>query len=320
LRFKNEGLVPARTLLFAFVGDEETAMKTTEAIAAHPWVRSAEFAINTDAGNGIIGEDGKPLIYQVEGAEKTVANFEIIATNPGGHSSKPRADNAIFDLADAIEKLRNYRFPVRSSGITKAYLAAAGKMTPGKLGEALRNFAADPREGAAADLLAQDSEYVGTTRTTCIPTLVTAGHADNALPQKAVATINCRIFPGTSKAQVQATLATIVENPRLTVRLADGTPESDTSEMRDDVRRSVEKWVARHYPGVPVVPYMESGATDGVVYRAAGIPTFATSGIFRKNSDNFEHGLNERIPVRGFYESLNHIYTLAVELGAAGPR
>jgi acetylornithine deacetylase/succinyl-diaminopimelate desuccinylase-like protein len=182
LRFKNEGLVPSRTLLFAFVGDEETAMKTTEAVAAHPWVRGAEFAINTDAGNGIIGEDGKPLIYQVQGAEKTVANFEIIATNPGGHSSKPRADNAIFDLADAIEKLRSYRFPVQSSGITRAYLAAAGRMTPGKLGMALRSFAADPREGPAAKILAQDPEYVGSTRTTCVPTLLTAGHADNALP------------------------------------------------------------------------------------------------------------------------------------------
>jgi carboxypeptidase PM20D1 len=318
-RFHREHLVPRRTLVFAFVGDEETGMKSTEAIVAHPWVRNAEYAINTDAGIGIIGEDGNPLIYQIQGAEKTYATYEIVATNPGGHSSKPRADNAIFDLARAIERLRTLRFPVQSNGITRAYLAAAGRTTDGPLGDALRRFAANPGDVAAAEVLAADPEYVGTTRTTCIPTRLAAGHADNALPQRAVITVNCRIFPGMSKAEVQRALTEAAADPTLSVGLTVGDPESAVSEMRPDVVAAVTRWVNEHYPGVPVAPYMESGGTDGKVYRAAGIPTYATSGIFRKTSDNFEHGLNERIPVRSFYESLDHIYTLAIELGEAKP-
>jgi acetylornithine deacetylase/succinyl-diaminopimelate desuccinylase-like protein len=317
IRLRGEGLKLKRTLLFAFVGDEETEMKTTELIASHPWVRGAELAINTDAGNGILSEDGKPLIYQIQGAEKTYATFEVAASNPGGHSSKPRADNAIFDLAEAIARIRAHRFPVQSNGITRSYLAAAGRTTPGKLGEALTRFAANPADTEAANSLAADPEYVGTTRTTCIPTRLSGGHADNALPQTAVATINCRILPGTAKAEVQQTLTEVVANPRLSVRLSDGSPESPVSEMRPDVLRAVTGWMNRHYPGVPIATYMESGATDGLVYRAAGIPTYASSGIFRRNSDNFEHGLNERIPIKSFFESIDHIYSLAVELGGA---
>jgi acetylornithine deacetylase/succinyl-diaminopimelate desuccinylase-like protein len=318
LRFKASGTVPARTLLFAFVGDEETELKTTQAIAAHPWVKGAEFAINTDAGVGVIGENGKPVVYQVQGAEKTYATYEVIATNSGGHSSKPRSDNAIFDLAEAVTKLRHYRFPIMSTALTRSYLAATGKMTEGPTGEALLRFAANPQDARAASVLDADPEYVGTIRTTCIPTRLEAGHADNALPQRAKVTVNCRIFPGVSKDEVQRRLESVIGNPKLAVRLSDGTPESPTSEMRPDVMKAVNRWVNRHYPGVPVVPYMESGASDGLYYRAAGIPTFATSGIFRKSSDNFEHGLNERIPVRSFYESLDHIYSLATELGGVG--
>jgi acetylornithine deacetylase/succinyl-diaminopimelate desuccinylase-like protein len=320
MRLRRAGSHPARTLLFAFVGDEETEMKTTELIARHPWVRDAEFAINTDAGNGIISEDGKPLIYQIQGAEKTYASFEVVATNQGGHSSKPRTDNAIFDLAEAIARVRALRFPVQSNGITRSYLAAAGRMTSGRLGEALTRFADNPADAEAAEILAADPEYIGTTRTTCIPTRLSAGHADNALPQKAVATINCRIFPGTTKAEVQQTLTEAVANPQLAVKLSDGLAESPVSEMRPDVLRAVSHWMEKHYPGVPIATYMESGATDGLVYRAAGIPTFASSGIFRRNSDNFEHGLNERIPVESFYRSIDHIYGLAVELGGVNQR
>jgi acetylornithine deacetylase/succinyl-diaminopimelate desuccinylase-like protein len=320
IRLRHERSKPARTLLFAFVGDEETEMKTTELIARHPWVKIAELAINTDAGNGIISEDGKPLIYQIQGAEKTYATFEIIATNPGGHSSKPRSDNAIFDLAEAIARVRAHRFPVQSNGITRSYLAAAGRMTGGQLGEALTRFAANPADAEAAEVLSADPEYVGTTRTTCIPTRLSAGHADNALPQKAVATINCRIFPGTTKAEVQQTLTEVVANPKLALKMSDGLAESPVSEMRPEVLRAVSRWMERHYPGVPIATYMESGATDGLVYRAAGIPTFASSGIFRKNSDNFEHGLNERVPIKSFYESIDHIYSLAVDLGGVRNR
>ncbi|HVF36252.1 MAG TPA: M20/M25/M40 family metallo-hydrolase [Candidatus Saccharimonadia bacterium] len=320
LRFESERLVPSRTLVFAFVGDEETNMDTTRAIAAHDWVKGAELAINSDAGGGLLDdESGKPLIYLVQGAEKTYATFEITATNAGGHSSRPRADNAIYDLARAVSKIEAYRFPVMSNELTLAYLGAVGEVQPGGTGAALRAFAKDPTDAAAADALAKSPEFVGATRTTCVATMLDAGHAENALPQKATATINCRIFPGVEVDAVRDALVAAVGNPALKFETL-GTPAaSPVSEMRPDVTAAIEKAVHAKYPGVPIVPYLESGGTDGKIYRVAGIPTYASSGLFSKPSEMFAHGLNERLPVNAFYEGLDHIYRLAVELGGAAP-
>lgn len=320
LRFKAEKMQPARELVFAFVADEETDMITTGMIAAHPWVKNAEFAINTDAGGGILDEtSGKPLIYLVQGAEKTYATFDVIVTNPGGHSSRPRSDNAIYQLARALGKIEAYRFPVVANDLTRAYLGAVGKAQSGPLGEALRRFAADPTDAAAAETLAKSPEFVGTTRTTCIATMLDAGHAENALPQTAKAAVNCRIFPGVAVEAVRDALVAAIADPevRVTVR---GKPEaSPVSEMRPDVTAAITRAVHAGYPGVMVSPYLESGGTDGKVYRTAGIPTFASSGLFTKPSEMFAHGLNERLPVAAFYRGLEHIHRLAVELGQGGP-
>ena len=319
LRFKAEKTQPARELVFAFVGDEETGMDTTRKIAAHPWVKDAEFAINTDAGGGILDEaSGKPLIYLVQGAEKTFATFDVVVTNPGGHSSRPRSDNAIYQLAHALEKVEAYRFPVMANDLTRAYLGAVGKAQSGPVGEALRAFAADPTDANAADTLAKSPEFVGTTRTTCVATMLEGGHAENALPQTAKAAINCRIFPGVGADEVRDALAAAIADPgvKVTVR---GKPEaSPVSEMRPDVMAAITKAVHADYPGVMVVPYLESGGTDGKVYRAAGIPTFASSGLFYKPNEMFAHGLNERLPVTAFYRGLDHVYRVARELGDAG--
>jgi len=318
LRFKTERLVPARTLVFAFVGDEETNMETTRAIAAHGWVKNAELAINSDAGGGLLDDEtGKPLIYLVQGAEKTYATFEMTATNAGGHSSRPRSDNAIYDLARAVSKIEAYRFPVMSNPLTLAYLGAVGQVQPGDTGAALRAFAKDPTDAAAADALAKSPEFVGTTRTTCVATKLDAGHAENALPQKATATINCRIFPGVEVDAVRDALVAVIGDPALKFKTLGAPAASPVSEMRPDVSAAIEKAVHAKYPGVPIVPYLESGGTDGKIYRVAGIPTFASSGLFSKPSEMFAHGLNERLPVNAFYEGLDHIYRLAVELGGA---
>jgi acetylornithine deacetylase/succinyl-diaminopimelate desuccinylase-like protein len=318
LRIKAEKLKPARELVFAFVGDEETNMNTTRLIAAHPWVKNAEFAINTDAGGGILDEaSGKPLIYLVQGAEKTYATFDIVVTNQGGHSSRPRADNAIYQLAHALEKIEAYRFPVMATDLTRSYLGTVGKAQTGAVGEALRKFAADPNDAAAADELAKSPEFVGTTRTTCVATMLDAGHAENALPQTAKAAVNCRIFPGVAVTSVHDALVAAIADPDVKV-VVRGTPEaSPVSEMRPDVMAAITRAVHANYPGVTVAPYLESGATDGKVYRTAGIPTFATSGLFSKPSEMFAHGLNERLPVVAFYQGIDHIYRLAVDLGGA---
>ena len=318
LRFKAAKTQPARELVFAFVGDEETDMNTTRQIAAHPWVKNAEFAINTDAGGGILDDTtGKPLIYLVQGAEKTYATFDVIVTNPGGHSSRPRADNAIYQLAHALEKVEAYRFPVMATDLTRSYLGAVGKAQSGPVGEALRKFAADPTDASAADTLAKSSEFVGTTRTTCVATMLDAGHAENALPQTAKAAVNCRIFPGVAVEAVRDALVTAIADPEVKVTVR-GKPEaSPVSEMQPDVMAAITRAVHADYPGVMVVPYLESGGTDGRIYRIAGIPTFASSGLFTKPSEMFAHGLNERLPVAAFYRGLDHIHRLAIELSGA---
>ena len=320
LRFKAEKLQPARDLVFAFVADEESGMETTRQVAAHPWVRNAEFAINTDAGGGILDEaSGQPLIYLVQGAEKTFATFDVVVTNPGGHSSRPRRDNAIYQLAHALEKVEAYRFPVMATDLTRAYLGAVGQAQSGPVGEALRKFAADPTDADAADTLANSPEFVGTTRTTCVATMLDAGHAENALPQTAKAAVNCRIFPGVTVEAVRDALVAAIADPGVKVAVRGQPQASPVSEMRPDVMAAITRAVHADYPDVPVVPYLESGGTDGKVYRTAGIPTFASSGLFTKPSEMFAHGLNERLPVAAFYRGLDHIHRLAVELGEAHP-
>jgi len=318
LRLRAGNMQPARDLVFAFVGDEETGMVTTKLIADHPWVANAEFAINTDAGGGLLDDaTGKPLIYLVQGAEKTYATFELAVTNPGGHSSRPRADNAIYQLARAMLKVEAYRFPVMANDLTRAYLGAVGQAQTGEVGDALRRFAADPTDAAAAETLSKAPEFVGTTRTTCVATMLAAGHAENALPQSAKAAVNCRIFPGVPVETVRDALAAAIADPGVDITALDKPEASPVSEMRPDVMKAITSAVHEKYPGVPVVPYLESGGTDGKVYRTAGIPTFASSGLFSKPSEMYAHGLNERLPVRAFYEGLEHVYRLAVELGEA---
>ena len=321
LRLQKSGTKPRRTLVFAFVGDEETALDepngTTRQIAAHPWVKGAEYAINTDAGGGLLSPDGRPIIYLVQGAEKTYATFELTATNQGGHSSRPRTDNAIYDLARAVTRVGEHKFPVRSNELTRAYLGAVGKVTPGPAGQALRSFASNPQDAAAAEAIAGNAEFVGTTRTTCVTTMLNAGHAENALPQKATATVNCRIFPGVSVEDVQKQLATVVANPKIGIKVLGAPVVSPVSELRPDIERAIATSIQKRQPGVPLSPYLESGGTDGMIYRTVGIPTWASSGVFIKPDEMFAHGLDERIPVKSFYDGIEHIHDLAVALGGS---
>ena len=319
LRLQRAKSKPRRTLVFAFVGDEETALDepngTTRQIAAHPWVKDAEYAINTDAGGGLLAPDGRPIIYLVQGAEKTYATFELTATNRGGHSSRPRADNAIYEIARAVTRVDEYDFPVMSNELTRAYLGAVGRVTPGPEGQALRAFAANPQDAAAANAIAGSPEFVGTTRTTCVATMLNAGHAENALPQKATATVNCRIFPGVAVEDVRKQLASVVADPKIEIKVLGAPVVSPVSELRPDIERAISKSIQKRQPGVPLSPYLESGGTDGMIYRTVGIPTWASSGIFIKPEEMYAHGLDERVPVKRFYDGIEHIHDLAVALG-----
>ena len=315
IRLKKEGFVPNRDLILVFSGDEESGMTTTRELAyRRPDLAEAEFALNSDAGGGDLEADGSPVLYAMQAAEKTYVTWEITATNPGGHSSRPRPDNAIYDLADAIQKIREHRFPVRWSEMTLAFFQETGNQIGGELGDAMLRFAYDPTDTGASDRLARESSYVGTTRTTCVVTMLQAGHAENALPQSATATVNCRVFPGVPVAEVEKTLRGVVANEAIEFRMLGDPTESPISELRQDVTAAVTKAVQQRYPGLKVIAYMESGGTDGMHFRKAGIPTWGISGIFMNPDEMYAHGLNERVPKAAFYGALDHWSTIIREL------
>lgn len=307
LRLKAEGFVPTRDLIIAFSGDEETAQDTArDLVTKHRDLVDAEFALNGDGGGGVLAEGtAKPLIFYVQGAEKSSAEFLLTTHNAGGHSSQPRPDNAIYELADALKAVQRYDFPVKWNDWTVGDFKAASLVTKGPLGEAMARFAADPGNAAAAAEIAKNSAFVGRIRTTCVATMLSGGHAENALPQSATATINCRIFPGTSPAEVQKTLQGLV-GPKVEVKQGYEALMSDASPMRADVMNAVAKGVQAADPGAPVVPTQASYATDGAVYRNAGIPTYGVGGVFIMDSEEFAHGLNERIRVNEFYNGLTY--------------
>jgi acetylornithine deacetylase/succinyl-diaminopimelate desuccinylase-like protein len=254
------------------------------------------------------------VVYNLQTAEKTYASFEISVSNAGGHSSRPRKDNAIYELADALQKLSAFAFPVQSTEQTRATFAFTGKQLGGDLGQAMQRFAANPEDAAAASMIAADPEYVGTLRTTCVATLLKGGHADNALPQLATATVNCRIFPGVSVESVRATLAEVIGNPKAGVKAIGTAFASDASPMRDDVMRAVRKAVDANFAGLPIIPSMSSGATDSLYFRAAGIPSYGVSGAYVQPVDDYSHGLNERVPVSAVARGLAHWHVLMTEL------
>ena len=252
-------------------------------------------------------------------AEKTYADFELTARNAGGHSSMPRADNAIYDLAAALVKLRQFSFPVMWNDTTIASFRAASKTTPGELGQAMAKFAANPKDETAAAALSANPSYVGQLRTTCVATLLEGGHAPNALPQSAAANVNCRIFPGVKVEDVQATLAGVAGGS-IEVKSVLDAMSSDASPLRPDVVSAVTRAVNKFYPGATVVPQQASGATDGLVFRSVGIPTYGVDPTFIRDKDAFAHGLNERIPVKSFYNGLEIWYLLVKDLAGTSKK
>ncbi len=315
LRLKAEKYVPKRDLIIYFSGDEETSQATTVSIARNRReLIDAEYALNSDGGGGTLDDKtGKPIHYGLQTAEKTYADFTLTTRNPGGHSSVPRPDNAIYDLATALVKLRAYSFPVMWNDTTLASVRDAGKTTPGELGAAMKRFAADPRDAAAAAVLAANPATMGQTRTTCVATMLEGGHAENALPQSASANVNCRIFPGVNVEDVRLALQQVV-GEGVEIKAKSDPMSSDASPLRKDVFDAVTRAVHRFYPGVPITPAQASGATDGLVFRAIGIPTYGIDPVFIRDKDAFAHGLNERIPVEGFYNSLEQWYLIIKEL------
>ncbi|MDB5449012.1 MAG: peptidase family [Phenylobacterium sp.] len=311
---RREGWKPGRDVILALSGDEETEMASTQKLAAR--LKNAELVLNDDAGGGLLGEDGKPVIYQLQAGEKTYADFTLTVTDPGGHSSRPGPTNAIVELAQALAKVGAYKFPAMQSELTTAYFKASAPLTPEPVGAAMTAYLANPKDEAAIATLSAEPEYVGQVRTTCVATMVSGGHATNALPQKATANINCRIFPGTPSEQVRQTLAKVIGDPKVTVGrvTGDGSIDAPASPLRPDVMAAVTKAVHAQHPSLTIVPSMSAGATDSMHFRALGIPSYGVGGLYMKSSDDFTHGLNERAPVAAIDGALAHWQILLKEL------
>jgi acetylornithine deacetylase/succinyl-diaminopimelate desuccinylase-like protein len=315
IRLKQEGWSPRRDLYLAFSGDEETGMISSRAQAEYVADKiDPAYVLNSDAGGITLAPDNRPLAMAVQAAEKTFATFELTVTNPGGHSSRPRADNAIYELSDAIQKIAAYKFPVQASPLTRSFLGALGQITPGETGAAMRAFAADPADQAAIAVLRANPETVGTLGTTCVATMLRGGHAENALPQSATATVNCRIFPGIGAAATEAALKQVIGNDGVQFKLMTDVTESPESAVPDEVMAALRTVIDERYPGLPIQPYMESGGTDGMHYRARGLATVAISGAASRPQDMYAHGLNERLSVDAFYGGLDHWYRILKEL------
>ncbi|MGQ0533274.1 MAG: M20/M25/M40 family metallo-hydrolase [Caulobacteraceae bacterium] len=319
LQWKTEGFTPTRDLILAFSGDEETSGATVrDLLANHRDLVDAEFALNADSGQGALDEaTGAAVAYSMQTAEKSYASYTLTARNPGGHSSQPRDDNAIYDIADAVMRVRAYQFRVMWNDTTLSSFRANGPLIGGEIGQAMMRFAQNPGDRRAARILSTSPSAVGQIRTTCVPTLLSGGHADNALPQRAVVTVNCRIFPGVSVEEIRTELQGVVGN-RVEVAPLDTYYSSNASVLRQDVLDAVTAAVHINHPNIVVAPVMSAGATDGVFYRAAGIPTYGVDGLFLKDSDDFSHGLNERVPVQSFYDDLTHWRVLLTTLAGRG--
>jgi acetylornithine deacetylase/succinyl-diaminopimelate desuccinylase-like protein len=297
LKLKREGWKPSRDVVFAFSGDEETQMKTTHAMA-DALAGGVDLVLNSDSGGGRLAEDGAPIAYSLQAGEKTYGDFRLTVTDPGGHSSRPGKTNAIATMAAAVGRIAAYRFPPQVSPLTRAYWLGTAPNAPAADAQAMRAFAADPNDAHAAETLSDQREYVGLVRTTCVPTLIQGGHAPNALPQSVTANINCRIFPGTPRVEIRKKLAELVGDPAIKIEFIDnGTIEAPESPLRKDVLSAVTTAVHQRAPGLAVVPNMSAGATDSMHFRARGVPSFGVSAIFMKPSDDFSHGLNERVPL-----------------------
>jgi acetylornithine deacetylase/succinyl-diaminopimelate desuccinylase-like protein len=311
---RREGFKPRRTIIIEFSGDEETTMKTSAIIADK--LKAADLVLNIDGGGGVLAEaSDKPEYFSWQGAEKTYADFKMTVTNPGGHSSEPRAVNAIDELSEALVRIGDYHFKPELSDLTKASLINEAKYEDPAIGAAMRAFAADPTNQAAIDTLRANPATIGRIGTTCVATEVSGGHALNALPQRATANINCRIFPGHPPAEIMAELARVAADPA--IRFEDvtvGSVATDASPMRPDFIAAVDKAMAAVYPGVPVFPSMASGASDSMWFRHDGVPSYGASPVFMKASDDFAHGLNERIPLAAIDPSISYYLVLIPEL------
>jgi len=318
IRYKREGFKPDRDIIVALTADEEGGGPYNGVqwlLKNRRDLIDAEFALNEGGWGEMAG--GKKISNDIQVSEKYVVNFRLEVRNKGGHSSLPVADNAIYHLASALDRLSKFGFPLKTNPVTRAYLDAMFKIETGPVKDDLRAAAGGSTE--AMQRVAQASPaWNATLRTTCVATQIEGGHARNALPQLAAANVNCRVLPEDSVEYVESTLHRVIADDQVNLAIAGEVSNGPASPMREDVLRAVSRLTGTLWPGVPTVPIMVMGATDGLYLRAAGIPTYGVQGFFMDRDDIRFHGRDERMAVTSFFEGQTFLYELVKALSKTG--
>jgi acetylornithine deacetylase/succinyl-diaminopimelate desuccinylase-like protein len=305
IRLKQEAhFKPRRDVILALTCGEETSNRVNGVdylLKNRRELIDAAFALNEGAG-GLLSAEGKPLILDVQAGEKIHQVYALEVTNPGGHSSRPVPDNAIYRLAVATQKISQLAFPIQVTPVMREYFRVTGPMLGGETGAAMSAVAKNPDDQAALSALTKDPSYNAVVRTTCVATQMEGGHAANALPQRAKVTLSCRVMQGTTPEQVKETLEKAIGDAQVKVSIVRRREGSSPPPLTDEIMRPVKAQAAKLWPGVPVAPHMSAGATDGRFLMNAGIPTYGMSGIFSKPDETNAHGLNEKRRVKSLYE------------------
>lgn len=310
VRMKKEGIVPDRDIILALTADEEGGNDNGVEwlLKNHRELVDAAYGLN-EGGSGEI-DHGVRVLNGVQASEKVFQSFYVEATNSGGHSSRPKKDNAIYHVAGALVRIGQFDFPVKVNEVTRAFFERTAKLKTGQLAQDMSAVARDPASADAVARLAESPYYNAVLRTTCVATMMQAGHAENALPQLARATVNCRMLPGEKPAEVQRTLMDVVANDKVTITPILAAKPSAPSPLTPEVMGAIERITQEMWPGIPVVPIMGTGATDGLYFRNAGIPIYGVSGLFGDINDNRSHGRDERMMVQSFFEGQEFLWRL----------
>jgi acetylornithine deacetylase/succinyl-diaminopimelate desuccinylase-like protein len=317
IRFRQENYLPDRDLIVALTADEEGGDHNGVQwlLANQRGLIDAEYALNEGGESQV--KDRAYVLNAIQPSEKVYQSFRLEVRNPGGHSSRPIKENAIYRLAEALTRLSKYQFPARLNEVTIEYYKRMAALSSGQLAADMRAVAKNSPDRGAVSRLSQSPYHNAMLRTTCVATLLEAGHAENALPQTARAVVNCRILPGESPAEVRAALVRVLDDPKITILPLAQAARSDASPLKPEVMGAMEQVTAQMWPGVPVVPVMSTGATDGLFLRNAGIPTYGVSGFFEDVDDTRAHGRDERMGVKQFYEGREFLYRLVKMLSSS---
>jgi acetylornithine deacetylase/succinyl-diaminopimelate desuccinylase-like protein len=313
IRYREEGYKPKRTIKLALTCGEET----NSALNGAGWLAKndraaidAEFAL-TEGVDGLLDAQGHKIALEILAAEKTSQNFVFEATNAGGHSSRPVPDNAIYHLVRAVDKVSRYEFPVQLDDANRAYFTGMSRIVGSEAGAAMLAVLKNPEDSAAVAVLDKNADWHAMLRTTCVATMLSAGHATNALPQRARANINCRIFPGVSRDVILAQLVKIVDDPAIAVTIPEVRgPVANPPPLTPQILKPIEKLAHEMWPGIPLIPTLEPGASDAQFLNPVGIPTYGITGIFVDPDGGHIHGLNERVRVQSVYEGRAFLYRL----------